>query len=1597
MKELCPNLSNKQVKQQFDELVANVGENAAYVVWSENNGHAIDQAPNGEPSLLFQSLLSHYNGDRSAAVKARVKTFSKSFKTWFNGSSVVDKNGEPQSIDMLVGAGKFSSESPNIYKKQDDGMLNISDTVNSELFPSFRNLSNSREAIQQLFDKGLVPDELNELAKTMQKYHVPIHFVSKQSVNSNDVAEYDPLGGITVFPRAFDRDDLASTVIHEMTHFYTIGAMNNPQNEAERSFQQAMADAYKQYKHLDTLRGIYGFKDEFEFVSEIYSNLEFRSILRGGHKSIWNKIVSAIKRLFTADVTNKQSVDEIIKAIDQFVLYGNEHGVRLSTDRRQYMKMDDTLNEVEALHAKIIKGLKQRLKAIQRYAEDKNKAANEYTISKLLADITTADNKVAIVEFVQHLNNTLSNAVSFLAISPDKVNSKQLVQLKRDYIGYYKPMLRDISSLVETTDLLSDIPNYDLFIENVDNLVSKLNKIEVRYDRLLKIKTRSFLKEYATQSGSPLTNEMIAWLDNPNNDVGWMSYYMGMASNTDNEVVRIMENIIRNVSNNVNRNTRQVGERLIPLLAAAKKKHGGNVMQMLQEKDKDGKATGYLVRDRNYGQYYSERTAFFSSLATKYNLEVDERGLHILPEDEAIRRKYDKDVRDWLDQKAERMFTKEYYELKGNLLAETRDALDEVQDRIASLKSNYMIDGVFYNHRMSQREQIALKQLQRDKAALASEYNYDGSSKTGTALEIAKDLQKFKAAVGDNIQYKKQSSRFLVTAKKMFSILSQEEYAAWYNFNTHEDYTDQFWEDLSSIQKTEQSDAYKLLYERRKAIHRLYRKDNSLEIDADLIDDVTAQKLKELDAQIADNYVAPEKGSRKDGLKFKDVAEIALSDAYTKAYADAQAAGKKYFDEWYDRNHYTDAKGTSKPASIWTYLRPVNPKYIQGGIPNAMFAEVDESSRFFNKNFNPTGEYTQPKRSLYNNEASFKAITGSPELKALYDAVLQTMKDSASRIGFMQNTNPYKLPQMTARTFQMISRESNVLKGLKYAAVDSLGIKDDDSDYVAEYELSPDNTPIKNIPTRYLKMLDNPSMITADVVGSVIEFFNMADSFKEMSAVQDDLEMILNRLSQLEVTGKKGKTPGELNVFKKAQQLLDMNLYGQKKNRQEFSLFGKTVEISKPLSMLYGYTTKVNLAFNIWAMGTNYVTGQGYTDMEAILGRYYDTNDVAFAKAELFRNMPQNVTNIGNVNVKNKLLSLMQLNQVTRSNEETYNRLDNSAALRALNQHFWFNGYTAGDFVVKSQVLGAIYHSYRLHDGKFMNKTEFLNTYYPGDRKAGLVKFNNLKTTLYDAYDQNGEITPEYAGVITKKLQNMITNKINTLAQKIDGNLSDSDRSAIHANTYTQFLVMHRNFMIVGIQDRFKKKQFNYNTGEVEEGMYRSVGRFIASQISTGRLFAIKQLLADFNNLEDYEKYNVKKALLEMANFLALAMAVSFLLVPLADSGDGEDEWFLQASTYLAMRAAFEFRTLYNPFELQALLNSPSAAFNTFEYMTGMIGLIWLPNHFAGGVWEAIDRGAYKGMPKVLRNFIKFTPAKNIIEAADPKPKRSYLQNQLMM
>ena len=104
MSIICPNLKNEEVAREFEELKNATSEAAAYHIWSLNNGNGIDKAPNGEPSKLFSDLLEHYNGDRVAAIQAKSRTYSNSFKEWFgnwqsedktNVSKVVDENGEP--------------------------------------------------------------------------------------------------------------------------------------------------------------------------------------------------------------------------------------------------------------------------------------------------------------------------------------------------------------------------------------------------------------------------------------------------------------------------------------------------------------------------------------------------------------------------------------------------------------------------------------------------------------------------------------------------------------------------------------------------------------------------------------------------------------------------------------------------------------------------------------------------------------------------------------------------------------------------------------------------------------------------------------------------------------------------------------------------------------------------------------------------------------------------------------------------------------------------------------------------------------------------------------------------------------------------------------------------------------------------------------------------------------------------------------------------------------------------------------------------------------------------------------------------------------
>jgi hypothetical protein len=49
-----------------------------------------------------------------------------------------------------------------------------------------------------------------------------------------------------------------------------------------------------------------------------------------------------------------------------------------------------------------------------------------------------------MLQFVQHINDTIGESITFLSRPIEDINAKQIRQLSNDYIGFYKPLIDQI-------------------------------------------------------------------------------------------------------------------------------------------------------------------------------------------------------------------------------------------------------------------------------------------------------------------------------------------------------------------------------------------------------------------------------------------------------------------------------------------------------------------------------------------------------------------------------------------------------------------------------------------------------------------------------------------------------------------------------------------------------------------------------------------------------------------------------------------------------------------------------------------------------------------------------------------------------------------------------------------------------------------------------------------------------------------------------------------------------------------------------------------------------------------------------------------------
>lgn len=1688
----CLNIKNKEVAallKQYTKILGN--ENAAYYVLSENNGYGLDKAPNGEPSKLFSDLLEHYNGDRVAAIQAKARTYSKSFKEWFgdwtgNVSIDIDSKG---AIDYLYST---NTELSKVGSKEEYAQYVNSIYPNSLINSIYwhgtdSDLSQGVENTKKGKGSG-APETGAEMYFNKQPW-ASLQYISGVNRNIPDTEGYnnwvklwwelkEALGN-----GRMDTDEWKNEIIGPNTRQYSPnkrGIFNrdkggsNGKYLSERKARYGYQDKTDKEFFEEVFDIRYGKETFNDWVnrkkSEFQDVWESRQVKKGMYPAVLNVQNPIVEKnqntyyeeqrgLFTKakkdkndaivsdeannefgsdvvvifnpkenvhflgtkqDIENfknwkssnkdKTNVSKVVDKNGEPKLMDNSYFFGKEIHNQKVAKIPEAVNKV---YDKLMESIKRRIKDIQYAKYSDSKKVDE--LRALEFKLNQLENDQATFEFVDYMASDIISALNEIKALQAKVNENQkynnplditsaeLDMIKKGYIGFYGNIATNIQNMLDdesTFDYLNDPQLVEDTKQNLKRTVGDYYELVRNYNNLADIVAKdNFIRE-ATKAGSFTIDHLKKILDEGDVDINLWDQWAGSTQYSNSELVRIILNKIVNTKNNVAEKELEVGKELVEILSHVDK----SKLAYMHEKNKDGHKTGFITRDLNYGQHYQDYLEHQKKLAEKLGFgDKDIAEVPGLLNPEQLK-KWNKANNDWEAKHTIRKFTPEYYELTNSLSEEARSRRDSINMEINLLLSTTVDkNGDYHREDLSDEDYLKLQELETRRRNLANPYYPDGSVKVGLDKEIAIEMREYNEKLREKLHYTPNMEKFNKALQKAKKNLSPEKFAKWEQRNTVDQIIEEFWDDIKTLSSNTNKSDDQILYETaRKNMLRLYTREDG-KVDVDSMPDQVKSWINTYDELISEESLKTRDKSKKS--KVMDIAEWEVNPRFYEELERVEKLGQAEYNAWVSINARYDYEGNLVPASFWKKLVPkkeLRSKYMRK-VPNRSWSEIDKESPFYDKRFTKyadRGETRIPNPELYDNSANYRKITSDSNLKKLYDKLVDVMELSNSKIQFLKYENKYRLPQIEGGAWTQIRSKDNILKGLAYAIEDTYTVKDDDNAYMLENAKRSDGSLVKLIPTRYIKMLSNPDALTNDIVGSVIAYYKMAENYEQMSEIAPELEVALDFVSRTDFTDKKGgRIQGlESKTYDKLKSVLDQLVYGMEKNALELDVplpKGKhvTVSVGKLAANLAAYTRIQGIAQNMNVILTGLITNKIQNRLEAISGIYFGNKELAQATKLIIPSYANAIKNIGHSNNKDKVLCYMEYLGVVRENAQTFSKLNQSRFLRALNQHFWYFGHEMSDYVTKGKMALAIglYYKYDPESGKFLNKNEFLRRFK--SKKEGNAKWNTLSVTFYDAFEVKNNklvIKPEYAKSLDEATINKVRNTAKQVGTRIDTQLTDLDRSKLHATVIGQLLLIFRNFILVNLQTKFlTKRQFNYSTGMWSEAQVPAAVKYVYRHyFNQNKIDQLKELYQNhYDELDDFEKGCLKRVTYEVLFSTVGFMIISSLVRAMAD--DDKRNWWKQEAAYLTLRASLETRGNILPIEVINLLNTPTAAWSTLQYWGDLTTMM------LNDPTQEIKKGPYKGMNRFQRSLIKATPLRSIWEAQDPRSKMEYYDNMI--
>lgn len=714
-----------------------------------------------------------------------------------------------------------------------------------------------------------------------------------------------------------------------------------------------------------------------------------------------------------------------------------------------------------------------------------------------------------------------------------------------------------------------------------------------------------------------------------------------------------------------------------------------------------------------------------------------------------------------------------------------------------------------------------------------------------------------------------------------------------------------------------------------------------------------------------------------------------------------EQAGVKTTDWMFERDSKGNLTGNYISEINWglykekkaEMLNGLHRKYGEKPIGKDAENFKEEELAWVRANNERVGGKSLPKMSLYANH-NFSKLSAAQ--KEYYDTIMniKSKLDSYLPDKYTRLNNAVKIRK---DLLERVKSSDGVKSGTKQIWED---IKDqfirrsDDTEFgdratVKDFE----ENEVQVLPIYFTKLKEgeSPNDISTDITSTLTAYAAMANDFNEMNKVIDVLELGRDMLrDNLEIGKTMGgkplvekfkaigrtveskviKSKDDRRIIQRLNDFFEMQVYGR--YMADEGTFGDTkIDKGKVANFVNRMTSLNTLALNVLSGISNVATGKVMMRIESFSGEFFSERNTIVADREYGKAMPAFLAELGNRVKTSKLALWSELFNVLQEYESNvrevnfdrktwFSRMGNSSAL------FFMNN--AGEHWMQHRTSLALADRYKMKapDGKIVSLWDAMEVVYidPNNKALG------AKLQLKHGY------TKEDGTEFTKDDIIKFSRKTAAINQRMHGIYNKLDRSAVQRLAIGRMGVMYRKWIKPSLNRRFKSATYNFDMEAWTEGYYRTTGRFLtqlAKELKEGQ-FA---LAANWKNLTNTEKANIKRAVTEVGHLLAV-----MLILGMIDWSDDRDRpWLVKMVEYQARRLYTELGSMVPGPQLVKeglkIVKSPAAGVNTIEDTLDLIGLINPYNYEEivgiefGGEDAVLKSGRFKGHNRATKLFFE--------------------------